>query len=271
MSPAIPAHIEISIQERLSLIEHNENVRILYACESGSRAWGFASADSDYDVRFIYIRPLEWYLSIDMERRRDVIELPIEGDLDINGWDVRKALNLFRKSNPPLLEWLSSGIIYRNEKSFTDAVDALKPRVYSPISCRHHYLNMAENNFRGELQREVVRLKKYLYVLRPLLAVRWIDLEKGAPPIEFEILMQETLEKAGTDYEVMQELVSLLQKKASGKEKDLSPQNPVLHAFIQNELRRRKEMNTPGVAHTPEIEPLNALFQNTLRTVWAVV
>jgi predicted nucleotidyltransferase len=94
------------ILEELKRIEKEEGVRILYACESGSRAWGFPSKDSDYDVRFIYIRPVDWYVSI--YDKRDVIERPISDMLDINGWDLRKALNLFRKSNPPLLEWLKS-------------------------------------------------------------------------------------------------------------------------------------------------------------------
>jgi len=100
------------IVARLREIESAESVRILYACESGSRAWGFASTDSDYDVRFIYLRPVDWYLSIDLERRRDVIEYPIQDLLDINGWDLRKALRLLRRGNPPLVEWLGSPIVY---------------------------------------------------------------------------------------------------------------------------------------------------------------
>lgn len=102
--------MEDTIRSRLDAIQASENVCIVYACESGSRAWGFPSADSDYDVRFIYVRPVEWYLSID--DKRDVIECPVEDGLDINGWDLRKALRLSRKSNPPLLEWLGSPIVY---------------------------------------------------------------------------------------------------------------------------------------------------------------
>lgn len=110
------------ILARLEQIEKDEDVTIFYACESGSRAWGFPSADSDYDVRFIYVRPRDWYLSIDVEEKRDVIERPINDALDISGWDLRKALKLLRKSNPPLLEWLSSPIVY-------------KEQVTSPKSC----------------------------------------------------------------------------------------------------------------------------------------
>ena len=106
------------ILSHLREIETTENVRIVYACESGSRAWGFPSADSDYDVRFLYVHPLEWYLSVDV--KRDVIERPLQGGLDISGWDLKKALQLFRKSNPPLLEWLGSPIVYLEQYSTAD-------------------------------------------------------------------------------------------------------------------------------------------------------
>ena len=103
------------IVNRLEEIERSESVRILLAVESGSRAWGFPSPDSDYDVRFLYARPRDWYLSIDA--RRDVIECPIEDVLDINGWDIRKALHLLLKANPVLAACsprrLTKGIIHK--------------------------------------------------------------------------------------------------------------------------------------------------------------
>ncbi len=102
--------MENKIKIQLKKIEREHKVKILYAIESGSRVWGFASQDSDFDVRFIYVHHKDWYLSI--ESKRDVIEMPLEGDLDINGWDLTKALGLFRKSNPPLYEWLQSPIVY---------------------------------------------------------------------------------------------------------------------------------------------------------------
>jgi predicted nucleotidyltransferase len=87
-----------------------EDVVVLLAVESGSRAWGFSSKDSDYDARFIYLRRPEAYLSI--RAPRDVIERRIVDEVDVNGWDLRKALGLLMKSNPPLLEWLQCPIIY---------------------------------------------------------------------------------------------------------------------------------------------------------------
>lgn len=149
-----------AILERLTAIEQSESVRILYACESGSRAWGFASPDSDYDVRFIYVHPRDWYLSINAERRRDVIERPIEDLLDINGWDLRKALQLMYKSNPPLFEWLHSPIVYREQPGFRQDMLAITPTYYSPRGCAWHYLHMARGNQREYLRGDPVRLKK---------------------------------------------------------------------------------------------------------------
>jgi len=111
--PIEPA-MRAQIMDALRDIEAKNDVSVLFACESGSRGWGFASPDSDYDVRFIYVNRLPWYLTV--QPRRDVIEVPISGDLDINGWDLRKALGLMRESNPTLLEWLRSPIVYRDER-----------------------------------------------------------------------------------------------------------------------------------------------------------
>lgn len=124
MNKTIAADIQHEINRRLTEVEHTRNVKILFACESGSRAWGFASPDSDYDVRFIYIHPTDWYLSVNLEDKRDVIELPIDDVWDINGWELRKALKLFNKSNPPLLEWLQSPIIYRENPEIMNQIRA---------------------------------------------------------------------------------------------------------------------------------------------------
>ena len=162
--------IKREIQARLQHIEREENVCIFYACESGSRAWGFPSEDSDYDVRFMYVHHKDWYLSID--ERRDVIERPINDMIDLSGWDIRKALRLFGKSNPPLLEWFNSPIIYQQRLNIVNKLKALMPEYYSPKSCLYHYLHMAEGNFREYLKGQMVLVKKYFYVLRPILACK---------------------------------------------------------------------------------------------------
>ena len=173
----------------LATLEADRDVRILYACESGSRAWGFASPDSDYDVRFVYARPQECYLSFDVERRRDVIELPIADDIDCDGWDLRKALGLFARTNGALLEWLHSPIRYVERGGCAAALRALAAGGIDDAALCHHYLRMAKRNDRQYLHGERVRLKKYLYALRPLLAIRYIESGAGLPPVRFGALV----------------------------------------------------------------------------------
>src|SRR5918996_1555979 len=181
------------IKQRLVSLEESDQVVILLAVESGSRAWGFESRDSDYDVRFIYLQRPESYLSIDLEIQPDVIERPIVDHIDLSGWDIRNALKLFQKSNPPLLEWLQSPLIYLERFSFANHVRELLSTYYSPRNCFHHYFHMARGNIREYLRGEVVWRKKYFYVLRPLLALRWIELELGPVPMEFSKLVQATV------------------------------------------------------------------------------
>src|SRR5258708_934452 len=231
-----------TILSELDEIQRTEKARIVYACESGSRAWGFPSADSDYDVRFIYVRPRDWYLSIDLESRPDVIELPINDELDVSGWDIRKALQLLRKSNPPLLEWLGSPIVYSSHCAVTERLKELVPLFYSPISCRYHYLSMAKNNFRSYLQGPEVLPKKYFYVLRPLLAIRWIDAGLGFPPTEFGTLLEGT----STDSQFQIAVNELLKHKQSGGEMDRTARIEPISAFIEAELERVEGIEVQG-------------------------
>ncbi|WP_137937653.1 nucleotidyltransferase domain-containing protein [Chitinivorax sp. B] len=218
------------IEDELLLIEQQHEVRVLFACESGSRGWGFASPDSDYDVRFIYVHKLDWYLRV--EPQRDVIELPINDELDISGWELRKTLQLLHRSNPTLQEWLSSPVVYRQHAMHTQTLRTLAHEFFFLLRGRHHYLAMAHKNFRGYLQDEVVRYKKYLYVLRPLLAVKWIDAGLGVPPMRFADLAAATL----TDSALLAEINALLAVKMRAGEADTGPRWPLIHAFIEQEL-----------------------------------
>lgn len=145
------------IKLELERIEKEKDVKILFAVESGSRAWGFPSKDSDYDVRFVYMHPVEWYLSI--HDKRDVIEYPISDDLDISGWDIKKALQLFAKSNPALLEWIRSPIFYSKNSNFPEQLQQMSEKNFDPKATIYHYLHMASKNYREFLQGENVKLK----------------------------------------------------------------------------------------------------------------
>ena len=163
--------MENIIQQKLKEIEEIEKVKIIMAVESGSRAWGFASPDSDYDVRFVYVRRLQDYLRL--EKTKDVIEWQLDDVLDISGWDLKKALQLMHDSNPSIFEWCASPIVYKNSAAFKE-LKKIQKMYYSRKKNLYHYWHMASNNYQAYLQGEEVRIKKYFYVIRPLLAAKWI-------------------------------------------------------------------------------------------------
>jgi len=254
------------ILDLLEEIEIENDVHVVFACESGSRAWGFASDDSDYDVRFIYVNRPEWYLSIN--NRRDVIELPIENDLDINGWDLKKALNLFRKSNPPLIEWLGSPIVYQEVTPIASWMRDLLPTYYSPQSCIYHYLHMAKRNFREYLRRKIVLRKKYLYVIRPIVSILWTERDMGISPTIFQ-----TAVDAVIDDSIVREAINhLLDDKRSGKEMGYGPIIPELNNFITKELNRLAGMfvnkRIPRPRSSLDYDPVNKLFRKAIKEAW---
>ena len=226
------------IDELLTETEASKGVKILLAVESGSRAWGFASQDSDYDVRFIYTRPKSWYLSPFVEGKRDVIELPIKDDLDINGWDLRKAVRLMSKSNPALLEWLHSPHVYRESAEFRTMFLPLIEHYYNPRASYCHYFKMAKGNYREYLQGNRVKTKKYFYVLRPVLCMHWIAKYETLPPIEFDKLVASTV----TDEVLNKAIADLLLRKKAGLESDYDKPVAVISEFLGSELVRLKEL-----------------------------
>lgn len=258
----IPPDIRQEIMRRLAKAEKEEGVRILLAIESGSRAWGFASPNSDYDVRFIYAHPEDWYYAVDLEERRDVIEYTITDEIDLNGWDIRKALKLFWKSNPAFIEWIQSPIKYIENGSFAERARKLLPKVYVQESGIYHYRSMAKSNRNRYLRAEMVPLKKYFYVLRPLLAVRWIEKFKTAAPIEFEKLLQMIDDKK----ELLNAIDLLLAKKRDAPEMGLSEPVAIINEFVENELARLELLNPQTTFKKESIPDLNELFQTILRS-----
>jgi predicted nucleotidyltransferase len=253
------------IIKNLYKIEEEENVKIIYAAESGSRAWGFESINSDYDIRFIYIRPIEWYLSI--EDKRDVIEKPITGKLDISGWDIRKALYLLRKFNPPLIEWLQSPTIYIEKYDLTKKMRSLVEDNYSPTTGIYHYLNIASGNFREYLKSDEVRIKKYFYVLRPIFACLWIEKFGTAPPMEF----QKLLDAQNIEPELLNEIEKLLQRKKTGEEMNLEPRVDIINQYLEKQLLHlSSHVTLHRKSKLPDIDIYNQLFRDTLEEVWRV-
>lgn len=248
------------IQEKLSEIEARENVKVLLAVESGSRAWGFASPDSDYDVRFIYVRPMEDYLRLD--EPKDVIEWQLDEVLDINGWDLKKALVQFRRGNATLFEWSNSPVVYQKAAEWDQIYEVAK-NYFSAKAGINHYYGTARNTFEGYLQGEQVKYKKYFYALRPLLACRYIETYNCPPPVLFEELMKMELPgdlRAGIE--------ELLEVKKVTEEGDLNPQIPVIYEFIKGELdvwkKKGDEMKDD---HRKDWEELNGVFGEVITCI----
>lgn len=255
-----------NIVARLREIERKYQVIVLYAVESGSRAWGLASKTSDYDVRFIYVHPVDWYLTIDpqgMGKKWDVIELPIEDHLDISGWEITKALRLFRKSNPAILEWMRSGEVYLQQTGFISGLRLLEKEVFNPQSMLFHYIKITKNNW-SSLHGKDVKIKNYLNAFRSLLAGKWIVQFHEIPPLNFQPL----IEHAHLPKQLKKELEHLEEVKICGEQDAVHP-IPCLNDYIEKELNFLIE--AAGTWHGEKKDPtaqLDELFRMTLKEAW---
>ncbi|MCX7361303.1 MAG: nucleotidyltransferase domain-containing protein [Alphaproteobacteria bacterium] len=252
----IDPEIRQGIEARLADIERRFGVEVFHACESGSRAWDFASDDSDYDVRFLYLHPRDWYLSL--VEQRDVIETPIEGVYDINGWDLRKALRLAARGNPVLFEWLSSPIRYV-ERPLAAGFRELACSVFDPRKAYHHYFSMARGQRRAYLGGETVRQKKYFYAVRPLLACLHLLEHGGIVPMRFfELIDSVAVPKA-----VREALAELLRAKRQASEAAESGRLPVLDAWI-DETIAALHTHQPDSAPPRDMVRLDAFFRTAI-------
>ncbi len=245
------------INEKLDEIEAKENVRILHAIESGSRAWGFASPDSDYDVRFIYARRREDYLRLD--EPRDVIEWQLDDVLDINGWDLKKALKQFARGNATLFEWSGSPIVYRTTDEW-NRIREVSKQYFSEKSAVYHYYGTANSTYQEYLQGDTVRYKKYFYALRPLLAAEYIEKYHTAPPVLFDDLLKLDLEP-----ELRTAIDELLEAKKRTTEKEENPQMPVIKRYIEDEIKKQKVIaDELADDHNRDWNALNKIFIETI-------
>ena len=260
--PTIHPAVRAEVERRLAACEAEHDVRILFCVESGSRAWGFPSPDSDYDVRFVYVHPEDWYLAFDVERRRDVIEYPIVDEIDINGWDLRKALYLFTRSNGALFEWLASPICYRDPFAARDALLALAERFLHRAALCYHYSHMARGNANQLLTGSQVKLKKYFYVLRPLLAIRWLLKRGTLPPVPFRTLLD-----AEAPAELLPSVTALLEAKAKTPELGEGNRLPLVDGFIERELKSHHDAFTGQGRPVMDAEEGRVLLNQLFRTL----
>ncbi|WP_029137121.1 nucleotidyltransferase domain-containing protein [Nakamurella lactea] len=238
-------------------VEREHDVRIVFACESGSRGWGFASPDSDYDVRFIFVHRLDWYLSVD--RLRNVIELPINDVYDVNGWDLRKTLGLLKRGNATVMEWLNSPVVYRADQQFVTEIREVAQQVHRPERSFYHYSHMGRRHSRAVLDVDQVKLKKYLYALRSLLSARWVALGMGPAPMRFTELVDALV----ADQALRAEIGALLIRKRRAGEVERIVPLPIIDDFIRSEIHRQEQLFVPA---TPiDTAPLDQLLGGTVR------
>ncbi|WP_416865780.1 MAG: DNA polymerase beta superfamily protein [Imperialibacter sp.] len=248
--------MEDLIRKKLTQIEQDYNIKVLYACESGSRAWGFPSPNSDYDVRFIYAHSLDWHLSL--TDKKDTIDLPINDELDIGGWEIKKALQLLWKSNAPILEWIQSPIVYQADLTFLSGIREVAAQCFSPIATMHHYLSMSKKYLEA-CSSEEVKLKKYFYALRTAIAGAWIR-EKGSVP---HIEITKMLSVAGE--EVRDKIISLIELKATQKEDYLHPQEPVILHFLRDVIEQNETAFPSLSPGKGDFDKLEEFYRKTVK------
>lgn len=221
------------VADRLRAIERDRQLRVLYACESGSRAWGFASNDSDFDVRFLFVRPADHYLRLRPPKDAFDIHDDSEYDLDLAGWDIRKAAELMRKSNGPLTEWLGSPIVYESNDAITSTMKNLTKIYFDPCKAAHQYLSLANNTYKKYLEGNANPAgKKYFYALRPLACIHFIKRHNTPAPTAFEGVL------AGIDLpdDVRDAIDKLLTAKRAGTEMNPIAADPILHAWLESAM-----------------------------------
>jgi predicted nucleotidyltransferase len=250
--------MQTRVAAALAALEAEHNIRILYACESGSRAWGFPSPDSDYDVRFVYVHALDWYLGLD--ESPDTLNFPVDDELDLAGWELRKTLRLLRGSNAALFEWLQSPIVYHEAPEFRAQLAPLLPQAFNLKAGQHHYLGQLRRGVEEDLIGVEVRLKRLFYALRSALAARWIRERHTLPPMEFAPL------RALLPAELQGVVEELLAQKTHSNEKTTVARSGALIDFLGEEYAAGQAVRAGlPVARVEKLnERLDALFRQLL-------
>lgn len=258
----IPPHIRAAIADELAQIEREHEVTVLWAIESGSRAWGFPSPDSDFDARFIYVHRPEWYLSI--APGRDVIERPVDEVFDVSGWDLRKALGLLRGGNATLAEWFNSPIVYRDNPGFRDEFMALVGAAHRPDRAYWHYRSVSERHSALAQAGESVKLKKWLYALRTCLAAEWAAEFKQTPPMRLADLADGLVTDAG----LRARIDAVVAAKAGLAERSDVAVDPVLVEWLNARIGRLADLDVNPV-EPADVAMFDEVFRRWLEWAWA--
>jgi predicted nucleotidyltransferase len=252
--------VHSAIQGHLAGLTTQYDCRILFAGESGSRAWGLSSPDSDYDVRFIYAHYAKWYLSI--EDHRETIETVFPDDIDFAGYELRKALRLFSACNIPINEQIQSPVLYGGDPVFLEKFQSLIPLYFNKKRALFHYVNIASQTMSQAVKGLSVGLHRFFYIVRPLLACEWIEAHDSMPPTEFQKLLEEDFLPLPS----MNEVTDMMQRKAVAVERETVMLSKTLLYWLTESLKKHQEslQILPSVNSTVSLEPLNELFRNSI-------
>lgn len=251
------------ILNEINRIEREEDVKVILACETGSRAWGFASPDSDYDVRLIYVHRPEWYISV--FEQKDALEyMSDDGLLDLTGWDLIKVFKLLQKSNAALLERLQSPIVYTSDEESRSKIWLCAKDYFNPKATMHHYFGLTKTAMADLEGRHEIKLKKLFYALRAVMACRWIRLHGSVPHIEF----QKVYSGVNLESNFVHRLEELIVLKSGRNEDYMHPTDKDMIDFITGELAESEAcFNSLGV-RKEEAPDLNFHFRNIIQTIW---
>lgn len=243
--------METKILEKLKKIEREKEIEILFAVESGSRAWGFASPDSDYDIRFVYKHKKEWYLNL--WEQKDTIEFMTAEDLDGSGWEFKKALKLLAKSNASFTGWLFSPIVYRANEEVLEGIKNLAINSFNPIAGFHHFYAMSKR-FEETLGTEETTLKSFFYAIRTALCANWIAKKHTIPPVYFKELYGLIDDKY---HSVLNELIDLKNKRIE-KSTDSVPEE--LIDLVRNIIKENNNLQDTLTSRKANQEAFNSFF-----------
>ncbi|MDQ8183800.1 nucleotidyltransferase domain-containing protein [Pelagicoccus sp. SDUM812005] len=251
------------IETTIRNLESERNITVLYACESGSRAWGFASPDSDYDLRFIYAHRKDWHLQL--QKRDDTIDLMLPNDLDLSGWELAKTLRLFATCNLALNEWLGSPVVYWEPNSFRNELLALVPTHFNPKKGMHHYLSMAKGVAADHFDGSHIKIKKLFYILRPLFACLWIEKRITMPPTAFQKMLDDSLAPPA----IIDAIAKIQKRKETAAEGFVIEVPQTVKAWIENAIDHAQavaESIPAGIQEKPSWDPLNKLMLKWTKT-----
>lgn len=233
LDPGLDPSVVARIDERLADLRRDHGVAIPWAIESGSRAWGFPSPDSDYDCRFIFVRSLDDYL--DPWPPRDVLETPLDALLDVSGWDLVKAVRLAENGNATVTEWLRSPIIYGGDATFREEMLALCEAVADRARIGRHYLHVGRDHWvrSGAATGADVALKRVFYALRPAAALHWMrQHDSTTAPMNLHQLLAE----APPSEEVAEVIAAMVAAKAVTRELGSGVVEPAVRSWVQDEF-----------------------------------